>query len=235
MKDKVLKDIIKKLLSKIITKQSEEVVDLLFGRSNVNEFLIAKRLGLTINQTRNILYRLSDYGLVSFIRKKDKRKGWYTYFWTLSTLKSLELAKKNLEDEKGHLLNVLKSRQTKNFYLCKTCTVEISEETALNNSFTCRECGNIYELSEAPKVISELKARISKIDSEVGKIDVEIDKIREKEDKRLAREALKIKKAKQKARKALRAKTVKKVAKKVKKVKKKVVKAKKKAKKKKKQ
>ena len=51
-----------------------EIVDLLYGKANVNEFLIAKKLNVTINQARNILYKLGDEGLVSFIRKKDKKK-----------------------------------------------------------------------------------------------------------------------------------------------------------------
>ena len=64
---------LKSVVEHLINKQSIPIVDLLVGKKDVNEFLIAKKLELTINQTRNILYRLSDYGLVSFIRKKDKR------------------------------------------------------------------------------------------------------------------------------------------------------------------
>src|SRR3989338_3564282 len=69
---------------------ADKIVAILFKKKNVNEFLIAKKLSLTINQTRNILYKLADHGLVTFVRKKDKKKGgWYIYFWTLETGKSL--------------------------------------------------------------------------------------------------------------------------------------------------
>ena len=80
MQTKFLKSVVESL----VNKQAVPIVDLLMEKKDLNEFLIAKKLGLTINQTRNILYKLSDYGLVSFIRKKDKRKGWYIYFWTLN-------------------------------------------------------------------------------------------------------------------------------------------------------
>ena len=66
---------LKSIVEHLINKQSVLIVDLLVNKKDVNEFLIAKKLELTINQTRNILYRLSDYGLVSFIRKKDKHIG----------------------------------------------------------------------------------------------------------------------------------------------------------------
>mgnify|MGYP001579745958 FL=1 len=60
----------------VVGKQSEDLVDILDNKKHINEFIIAKKLNLTINQTRNLLYKLSDYGLVSSIRKKDKKKGW---------------------------------------------------------------------------------------------------------------------------------------------------------------
>ena len=88
--------LLKIVIEDLINKQSVEIIDLLAGKKNVNEFSIAKNLNLTINQTRNILYKLSDFGLVSFIRKKDKRKGWYIYFWTLNIHQALSLLNKNL-------------------------------------------------------------------------------------------------------------------------------------------
>ncbi len=67
--------ILKKIVPQFAGQGSEKLVDLLFKKQNVNEFLIAKKLNLTINQTRNMLYKLADEGLVEFIRKKDKKKG----------------------------------------------------------------------------------------------------------------------------------------------------------------
>jgi len=61
---------LKEICLNLVGKNAGAVVDLLFNKENVNEFLIADKLGLTINQTRNVLYKLSDNGLVSFARKK---------------------------------------------------------------------------------------------------------------------------------------------------------------------
>jgi len=91
------------------------IVDILFGKKDVNEFLIARKMELTINQIRNILYKLSAEGLVSFIRKKDKRKGWYIYYWTLKTEKCLVKLEQSLMKKIKGLNEVLNSREIKRF------------------------------------------------------------------------------------------------------------------------
>lgn len=179
--------LLKNVVADIAGKQTTEIVDLLVGKKDVNEFLIAKKLKLTINQTRNILYKLSDAGLVSFTRKKDKRKGWYIYFWTLNSLKSLELLERKFLDEISQLESQLKSRKTRRFYFCKTCNVEVGEETALLNEFTCQECGEIYELAESDKIIKEMENQISKLRRNLGVIKEEREKEAEKQEKKKAR------------------------------------------------
>src|SRR3989344_6702790 len=90
MKDDVILKLIREVIESIAGAHAVGIVSLLYGNKNINDFLIAKKLKLNINQTRNILYKLSDEGLVSFIRKKDKKNGgWDTYYWTLDVTKSL--------------------------------------------------------------------------------------------------------------------------------------------------
>ena len=217
-------NLLKDIVEDIAGKQAREIVDLLAGKKDVNEFLIAKKLKLTINQTRNILYKLGDSGLVSFTRKKDKRKGWYIYFWTLSTIKSLSLLEKKLAGEMKQIKSRLIKRKTKRFYFCETCNIEVSEDTALLNNFTCQECGQVYKLSENDKVIKELEGKLSKLGKNVNIIKEEREKEEEKKDKKTrrkaAREERKKKAARRKARKKAAAKRKKEKIKEEKKVKK---------------
>jgi len=228
MQIKLLKDVV----GEIAGKQAVEIVNLLAGKKNVNEFLIAKKLKLTINQTRNILYKLSANNLVSFTRKKDKKKGWYIYFWTLNMGKSLELLRKIINREIDNARNQLKSRRTKRFYVCRSCNIEVSEETALLNDFECKECGQVYELSESEKVISEISSKLKRLVREKEIIEKELQEINEKEMKRRKRRDAREKKerakkraAKRKAKKKEKEKEMKK-AKKAKKPKKKAKKKK---------
>ena len=87
----------------------------------------------------NILYKLSADGLVSFIRKKDKRKGWYIYYWTLKTEKCLVKLEQSLIGKIENLKGILNNRETKRFYICKPCLIEVTEEKALEHGFSCEE------------------------------------------------------------------------------------------------
>ena len=199
----------------LIGKNAGGVVDLLFDKENVNEFLIADKLGLTINQTRNILYKLSDNGLVSFARKKDKKKGWYTYFWTINLGRGLNLLKESISQEIGELEEELKSRKMKQFYVCKICKSEIAEENALFQEFTCPECGEIYELSDSSDLIKELENSLEKLKKKLVEIDEELDlfeqKRIEKQEKEIAKKKAERKKARKKTtKKAVKKKTAKK-------------------------
>ena len=107
MQVKLLKDIV----SDVAGGNAVKIVDLLYEKKNVNEFLVAKKLSLTINQTRNILYKLLDVGLVSFVRKKDAKKGgWYTYFWTMDIGRSLELLRDRINSKIESLEQELKGQ-----------------------------------------------------------------------------------------------------------------------------
>lgn len=158
---------LRSLVETLVNKQAVPIIDLLIGKEHVNEFLIAKKLEFTINQIRNILYKLSDYGLVSFIRKKDKKKGWYIYFWTLNIYQSLNLLEQTLKKELAALESQLKNRQERRYYTCNTCSIEVTEETALLNDFACSECEEVYQLSNNEEVIKELEGKIAKIKKEI--------------------------------------------------------------------
>lgn len=162
------------------------IVEILYNKKDVNEFNIAKRMNLTINQVRNILYKLSAEGLVSFIRKKDKRKGWYIYYWTLDSEKCLVKLEQALIRRISDLNALLRSRETKRFYECKPCNIEVSEEKALEHGFSCEECAEVYNLADNTPSIRDTKAKITKTERDLQMIQHELDTIREKSNKKRA-------------------------------------------------
>ncbi len=217
MKEDLLK-ILKKIISDIAGIEAEKIADLLYNKKNVNEFLIAKKLNLTINQTRNILYKLADHGLVTFVRKKDKKKGgWNIYLWTLETGKSLvrflETTSENIEKLKIELEN----REKERFYFCPGCEIEYNEEPALLNDFTCPECGEVLEIKQSEPILNSIKNEIQKLEKVKEQLTEEIKVIQAKEEKAKEKrlkeeEEAKIKERKKKAaaRKRLKAKEEKK-------------------------
>ena len=177
-------NLLKALVGEIAGEPSIPIVDILFNKKDINEFLISKKMNMTINQVRNILYRLSALGLVGHIRKKDKRKGWYIYFWTLNTEKCLVLLAQDLKNKLEQLNHLLDIRQTKRFYVCKPCQIEVSEETALEHDFMCEECAEVYALSKNEAKIRELKGKITRKQKELEVIQTEVKVIREKSAKK---------------------------------------------------
>ena len=217
----MLNKFLKEVVAIVVGKQAENIVDLLISEKYVNEFLIAKKMDFTINQTRNILYKISDYGLVSSTRKKDKKKGWYTYSWKIEILKSLLFLRKELVKKMEGLNNQVKSRETKQFYVCERCNIEVNEENAMLYDFTCNECGDVFVLKNNEKLLRDLKRNLSKLNKELELIDVEVEKQRAKVDKRKVREIKKqekikvaVRKKAAAARKALKEKEAKKIGKK---------------------
>lgn len=180
----MLKKFLKDVVILTVGKNAEDIVDLLNSKRHVNEFSIAKKLDITINQARNILYKLSDYGLVSFIRKKDKRKGWYTYFWKFEIFKCLEFLKSFLIKKIEQLRNQINSREKKQFYFCKRCDIEFNDENALLRDFTCNECGDILSLKNNSKVLKDLNRNLEKFEKELELVDIEIKKENEILEKR---------------------------------------------------
>jgi len=227
MQIKLLNDVI----GSIAGKTAVDIANLLYGKKDVNEFLIAKKLDLTINQIRNILYKLSDANLVSFSRKKDKKKGWYTYYWTLNLEKGYELVEKTIQKNISNLEAMLKSRKRKNFYTCKNCQIEVSEETALLHNFACQECGEVYELSKSDRMIKNLENEINRYKKEKEIVKIELENLRTKRAKKTERK-IKREKAKKKIERAENRKKAKKIRDKLKKkIKPKKLKLKKKSKK----
>ncbi|MFH1365260.1 MAG: hypothetical protein ABIH28_01605 [archaeon] len=200
----MMKKFLKDSVAMIIGKPAEEIIELIYTPKHVNEFLLSKKLNLTINQTRNILYKLSDYGLVSSVRKKDKRKGWYTYFWRIEPAKSLEFLKNSLLKKMEQMNYQIKSKETKDFYVCERCNVDLNEETALINSFTCNECGGLFTLKDNSKIIKDLQKNFEKIKEELSFIEIELEKERGKMEKSKNREAKKQKNIKDSSRRKKR-------------------------------
>ena len=204
-----------KLTDPIIGKDNREIIELLKDKKDVNEFKLAQKVGLTINQVRNLLYKLYSQNIVSFTRKKDKRKGWYIYFWTLNKHKVLELLRHQAVKELERLNALFKSRENKRFFICKDCGIELAEENALQHNYLCIECGQLLHLKEDKEHVRGIVKEINEVRKEKAIIENELEKLKIEEEIKMKKEKTKIKKKRKK-------KKVKKEKKKKKKLKKKI-------------
>ncbi len=200
----MLEKFLKEIIAMVAGSGSEKIVDVLFKKKNVNEFLIAKKLNVTINQARNILYKLAEEGLVYFTRKKDSKSGgWYTYFWTLDEDKSLTNYRDKLLAEIENLEKELGNKKTQRFYVCKTCGMEVNEESALLYNFTCPECGEVFQLKDSAANVAELEKKIMGLQEKTLLVDNELTQLKDKESagKVRAEKKAALEKAKERAKK----------------------------------
>ncbi len=156
------------LISEVAGADTLQLVRYLKNKKNISEFKIAEDLKAEVNTIRNMLYRLYDTNLVTFIRKKDKVKGWYIYYWTLN-LKHVPYLMREVKKRKVQKLQDRLKRENENhFFVCKNKCIRLDFEQATEFSFKCPECGMLLDKEENESKIEEIKRSIGKLERELA-------------------------------------------------------------------
>ncbi len=156
-----------KLIREVIEETAgEDVVELatlLKKQDNYSEFKLAEELEKEVNIIRNKLYRLLQYNLVSFTRKKDKRKGWYITYWTFRTNEVKYRYKRLKEQKLAGLLRRLEREESDQFFVCESKCMRMSFDNATRYNFRCSECGELFKLEDNSSKIKEIKVAIKEV------------------------------------------------------------------------
>ena len=164
---KITSKLIEEVVSEVAGEDVIPLIRILKDKSNVSEFKLAEEIKAEVNLTRNMLYRLYDYNLVSFIRRKDKRKGWYIYYWTFDKKKILHLAIKVKKERLEHLHERLKREETGQFFTCQNECMRLNFEQAMNFEFKCPECGELMNQKDNSHIKEEINKKIKEIEKEL--------------------------------------------------------------------
>jgi transcription initiation factor TFIIE subunit alpha len=172
---------IDQLIIQVGGELSVEIVRyLLENGENISEFLIAEKLEVPINTIRKTLYILQENNLVTSMRKKDKKKGWYIYYWTFDNIQAKTLMIRMKEERMKNLKRRLDIEQNSKYFTCKRKCMRLTFERALENNFACPECATILqEVDNSAKVklmLEELEFLEGQEKSEMlteGKVEVE--------------------------------------------------------------
>ena len=164
------------VISHLVGEDVVPLVSLLKDKKNVSEFKLAEDLNLSVNQIRNMLYRLHKYNLVDFTRKKDKKKGWYIYYWTLVPDNLREIIVRYKIQKLEEFKNRLKSEEENIFFVCPNACTRLKLETAMEHNFKCPECGELLKQQDNKRTISNLKTMIKNLEEELKEMGIEIKK-----------------------------------------------------------
>jgi len=138
------------------------------GKENINEFIIAEKLKMPINQLRNIMYKFESYNLLSSTRKKDRKKGWYIYFWTFNLDKAQEVVLKLKKERLNFLKRKTNDEQEQDFFSCPKKCHRIPYQEAMENSFKCTECGMLLEQEDNTLILNRMKKEIQALEKELN-------------------------------------------------------------------
>ena len=155
------------LINEIAGEQAVPIIEYLKNRKNVSEFIIADKVKLDMQTTRNILYTLNSFNVATYIRRKDRKKGWYISYWTFNRKRVKELIDKLRLDK----INKLKERLDKeeankgNFFICSKACARLDFEQATEFEFKCPECGALLNQQDNAKTIEHIKDKIHELES----------------------------------------------------------------------
>ena len=158
--------LLKQIVTELVSEDALPIVDYLKGKTRISEFVIAEELELEIHKTRFLLYKLLDHNIVSFIRKKDKIKGWYICYWDLNETMIPYLNEKLKEEKLVKLKERLSREENNQFYMCRSACARMDFDKAVGFNFKCPECGEIMNHQENERTIIFLKGRIEELESD---------------------------------------------------------------------
>lgn len=136
------------------------LVRTLRNKQNVSEFKLAESIHKEINITRNMLYRLYDNNLVTFTRKKDKKKGWYIYYWTFNNKRIKQLMHSLRQRKLEKLRERLEREKGTQFFLCPTKCIRLDFEQATDFEYKCPECGQLLVQEDNSGRIRDIEKEI---------------------------------------------------------------------------
>lgn len=154
---------IKQLIERNCGRDVLPLVDLLKGRHGVSETFLMQKLKADINTVRNLLYKLHKEHLVAFTRERDKKRGWYLYYWSLNEDRMRFMIRKNALTRIEQLNEILEHEGSTEFYSCPTGCVRLDFDTATEILFRCPECGTMLTHSAKEESMIQLKKDIEKL------------------------------------------------------------------------
>jgi transcription initiation factor TFIIE subunit alpha len=222
---KIHRKLIEEVASRVAGEDVIPVVNALMNKRDVSEFKLATNTKMEINLVRNMLYRLYNSNLVTSIKRKDKKKGWYIYYWTLNLPRFQYLSKDIMKNRLNQLKERIEREKSSHFYMCNRNCIRLNFEQATDFEFKCPECGDLLNQDDNAKKIKEIEKEIKQLKKDIAKklpplpkmppskLEKEEKAEAEKEERKSKKLAKKVKKAKTKKAKKSKKKAKKKVKK----------------------
>jgi transcription initiation factor TFIIE subunit alpha len=147
-----------------------KVARALLNTEDATDEEIASATGLRINIVRKVLYDMFGKALITGIRVKDEKKGWFVYRWRAKR----DQVDNFIGNQKKKILDRLKKRlqyeESAEFYHCGNhdCP-RVTFEQSVEMFFKCPNCKGMLNMIDNGKVKQALRYKIDQITRDIGK------------------------------------------------------------------
>ena len=162
---KITTELIKHVVTELVGEEALPIIFYLRGKKQISEFIIAEELDMEIHMVRNLLYRLLEFNIVSFIRKKDRIKGWYICYWDFNEHMIPYLAEKIRLSKIAKLKERLEREQRHTFYMCRNACVRMPFEKSMEFNFKCPECGELMHEQDNTRTREFIQEQLRELES----------------------------------------------------------------------
>src|ERR1041385_270582 len=141
-----------------------KVARALLNAEDTTDEEIAGATGLRINIIRKVLYDMFGKALITGIRVKDEKKGWFVYRWRAKQ----DQVDNFIENQKKKILDRLQKRleyeESSEFYPCgnKDCPY-VKFDSAMEVFFKCSNCKEPLNMIDNSKIKEALRYKIQQI------------------------------------------------------------------------
>jgi transcription initiation factor TFIIE subunit alpha len=107
---------------------------------------LAMKTKIKVSEVRAVLNKLHSFGLVEYVRHRDKDSGWYSYVWKINPEKARTLLASFVEGESATVVSG-------DHYICHSCDSRelFHFDRAYELSFRCPGCGSNLNYFEKKK------------------------------------------------------------------------------------
>ena len=132
---------------------------------------IASSTGLRINMVRKVLYDLFGKSLITGIRVKDERKGWFVYRWRSRREEVENFIEKQKKKINERLQQRLDYESSSEFYHCgnEDCP-RVTFEDSLEAMFKCPSCNQVLNLKKNDKAKKAFAKKIDQIKNDMQQV-----------------------------------------------------------------
>lgn len=153
-----------KIANLIGGEEYHKVARALLNTEDATDEEIAGATGMRINIIRKVLYDMFGKALITGIRVKDEKKGWFVYRWRAKR----DQAENFIENQKKKILDRLQKRleyeESSEFYHCGNMNCpRIKFDYAMELFFKCPNCKNSLNMVDNEKVKNALRYKIEQI------------------------------------------------------------------------